>query len=132
MQPFASLRVAEGTVRATTPHGPLGDLEVLFIRHVPPVGHRIGALPEVDICDHAGVERTVLLQDLWFVKNDASPPSRYTIERQDGFPADTAWAVIANPSRAVAACRMEGAAKYLGTREKAQQWADALNEKFPS
>ncbi|WP_331718743.1 hypothetical protein [Streptomyces sp. NBC_00212] len=124
---YAGLRVAGGTARAVTPDG----VEVLFVRNVPQVGHRIGALPEADICDYDGVGRTVLRQDLWLVEQDANPPGPYEIEAQPGFgDRDNAWAVIATPSRRVAACRMEGAGKYLGTREQAQQWADALNEKF--
>jgi hypothetical protein len=132
MEIFAGLRVAGGTARATTPHGPLGMLEVLVARSVPQVGHRIGALPEITICDYSGIDRDVLRQDVRLVSDDAIAPGLYEIENKGGGfgDVDRAWAVVATPSRAVASCRMEGAGKYLGTRAQAQQWADALNEKF--
>ncbi|GHF74276.1 hypothetical protein GCM10010218_64260 [Streptomyces mashuensis] len=130
MQKFAGLRVAGGTVRARTPYGWFGSLEVLFSHKEPQVGHRIGALPEGVIYDYTGIDRNVDMQHVWFVKDDKTPPGRYEIEHL--FPtSDRGWAVIAKPSGAVAACRMKGEADYLGTREQAQQWADALNEKFP-
>lgn len=128
----AGLRVAGGTTRATIPGGPVGDLEVLVARHTPMTGHRPGALPEVDIYDYSGFGRTVPSQDVWLVKDGKTVPGPYEITNKGRAfgGSDNAWAVIATPSRAVASCVMEGAGMYLGTREQAQRWADALNEKF--
>jgi hypothetical protein len=129
-QIFASLHVTRSAVRAITPHGNMGMLEVLVGRGIPATGVQLGRLPEVAIYDYSGVDRAVLRQDVWLVEDKANP-GPYEIEQfQDEARPDQAWAVISTPLRAVAACPMEGASKYLGTREQAQQWADALNERF--
>lgn len=125
-------RIVGGTTRVTIPSGALGSLQVLYVRSIPKQPGSI-ALPEVDVSDYAGRHWDVLRQDILFVKNDSSPAGPYTVENRPAFTTpdqDNAWAVVATPSGAIAACPMEGASMWLGTREHAQRWADTLNEKF--
>ena len=132
MHRYAGLLLPEGGTRVTHPGGPIGDVEELFREHVRQVGYRVKHLPEVEIYDYGGIGRTKLRQDVWFVKDNAAPPGPYQIEylgAKLGDP-DDAWAVVSTPNWAVASCWMKGACDYLGTREQAQQWADALNMKF--
>ncbi|MFE5847696.1 hypothetical protein ACFQ7N_39360 [Streptomyces niveus] len=131
MRTFAGLSVSEFITRVLTP-GDGAGVEMLFVESVPETGNPTGALPEIVLCDYSGIRQQIPRQDAWYAKNDATAPGPYEIEHKNGYPrrSDSAWAVVATPSRAVAACPMEGASRYLGTQEQAQRWADALNEKF--
>ncbi|MEW1547554.1 hypothetical protein [Streptomyces tsukubensis] len=101
---------------------------MLFIaRHEP---HWPARHAEVEITDYSGIGRWYDHQDVWYVKNDRTPPGRYEARRL--IDADDGWCVVATPSEAVAGIHFGRRGQATTTESEARAWAEALNLKFPT
>lgn len=120
-------------LRATTPHGNLGMLEVVVrSRSQAPSGVPFGRHPEIEVSDYGNIGRRALdSQDVFH--RDRHETGRYTVYQLPNWPdPDRAW-VVSCADGAVAACPMETTPSpvgYMGERAEAERWAAHLNYLF--